>query len=74
MLSTHLIDGWPTCSSSVMVVDQGRVVIDAEAEDVRGTAYTVVGPVRPVAEALSGGGARSWHAEDVGAYASATVA
>ena len=57
-----------------MGVDHGRVVIDAEAEGARGAACTVVGPVRPVAEALSGGGARSWHADDVGAYASATVA
>lgn len=55
----------------VVVVDHGRVVIDAEAEDVRGTAYTVVGPVGPVAEFV---GRREVVArQDAGAYASATV-
>ena len=44
---------------------------DAEAEDIRGTAYTVVGPVGPVAEFV---GRREVVArQDVGAYASATV-
>jgi ABC-2 type transport system ATP-binding protein len=71
VLSTHLIDEVANLLERVVVVDHGRVVIDAEAEDVRGTAYTVVGPVGPVAEFV---GRREVVArQDVGAYASATV-
>ena len=71
VLSTHLIDEVADLLERVVVVDHGRVVIDAEADDVRGTAYTVVGPVGPVAEFV---GRREVVArQDVGAYASATV-
>jgi len=71
VLSTHLIDEVANLLERVVVVDHGRVVIDAEAEDVRGTAYTVVGPVGPVAEFV---GRREVVArQDAGAYASATV-
>jgi len=55
----------------VVVVGHGRVVIDAEAEDVRGTAYTVVGPTGTVAQFV---GRREVVArQDAGAYSSATV-
>ncbi len=71
VLSTHLIDEVANLLERVVVVDRGRVVIDAEADEVRGTAYTVVGPAGPVAQFV---GRREVVArQDVGAYASATV-
>ena len=71
VLSTHLIDEVANLLERVVVVDRGRVVLDAEAEEVRGTAYTVVGPAGPVAEFV---GRREVIARQaVGAYASATV-
>ena len=71
VLSTHLIDEVANLLERVVVVDHGRVVIDAEAEDVRGTAYTVVGPAGTVAQFV---GRREVMArQDAGTYASATV-
>ena len=71
VLSTHLIDEVANLLERVVVVDHGRVVIDAEAEDVRGTAYTVVGPAGTVAQFV---GRREVVArQDAGAYSSATV-
>jgi ABC-2 type transport system ATP-binding protein len=71
VLSTHLIDEVADLLERVVVVDHGRVVIDAEAQDVRGTAYTVVGPAGPVAQFV---GRREVVARQaVGAYASATL-
>ncbi len=71
VLSTHLIDEVANLLERVVVVDHGRVVIDAESEDVRGTAYTVMGPAGPVAQFV---GRREVVARQaVGAYASATV-
>jgi len=71
VLSTHLIDEVANLLERVVVVDHGRVVIDAESDEVRGTAYTVVGPAGPVAEFVS---RREVVArQDVGVYSSATV-
>lgn len=71
VLSTHYIDEVANLLERVVVVDRGRVVLDAEADDVRGTAFTVVGPAGPVAEFV---GHREVVArQDAGAYASATV-
>src|SRR6478735_1619217 len=71
VLSTHLIDEVANLLERVVVVDHGRVVIAAEAEDVRGTAYTVVGPAGTVAQFV---GRREVMArQDAGTYASATV-
>ena len=71
VLSTHLIDEVANLLERVVVVDHGRVVIDAEADEVRGTAFTVVGRAGPVAEFV---GRREVVAHQaVGAYATATV-
>ena len=71
VLSTHLIDEVANLLERVVVVDHGRVVIDAEADEVRGSAFTVVGPAGPVAEFV---GRREVVAhQSVGSYASATV-
>ena len=48
VLSTHLIDEVSDLIEHVVLIDQGRVLIDAGADDLRGRAVTVTGPVEPV--------------------------
>ncbi len=48
MLSTHLIDEVSELIEHVLVVDRGRLVIDEEAELLRGRAITVSGPTELV--------------------------
>ncbi|RWZ59692.1 ABC transporter ATP-binding protein [Labedella populi] len=43
VLSTHLIDEVSNLIEHVVLVDRGRILIDADAEEVRGSATTVVG-------------------------------
>ncbi|MFV0286155.1 MAG: ABC transporter ATP-binding protein, partial [Demequina sp.] len=43
LLSTHLIDEAAALLQRVLVIDKGRLVIDADAEDLRGSATTLVG-------------------------------
>jgi ABC-2 type transport system ATP-binding protein len=40
LLSTHLIDEMADLREHVVILDHGRVVVDAPADDVRGTAVT----------------------------------
>ena len=40
LLSTHLIDEMADLLEHVVILDRGRVVVDAPADDVRGTAVT----------------------------------
>ena len=44
LLSTHLIDEAADLLERVVMIDRGRVVLDAAADDVRGSATTVSGP------------------------------
>ena len=44
ILSTHLIDEISRLLEHLLVIDQGRLVLDEEAEALRGRAFTVVGP------------------------------
>jgi ABC-2 type transport system ATP-binding protein len=43
VLSTHLIDEVSNLLEHVLVIDDGRILIDQDAEQLRGTAATVVG-------------------------------
>ena len=54
------------------MLDRGRVVLDAPADDVRGTAMTVSGPATAVEDFVAGRAA--WHRQRLGARASVTVA
>ncbi len=71
ILSTHLIDEVSNLLEHVLVIDQGRIIIDADAEDVRGSATTVVG-TRTAVDAFI---ARRevLHREGIGGLASVTV-
>src|SRR5581483_8390969 len=44
IISTHLIDEVSRLLEHILVIDQGRLVLDEEAETLRGRAFTVVGP------------------------------
>lgn len=52
VLSTHLIDEVSDLLEHVVLIDKGRVVIDEEAENLRGSAVLVTGPT-PVVEAFA---------------------
>jgi len=48
ILSTHLIDDISRLLEHIFVIDQGRLVLDEEAEALRGRAFAVVGPAARV--------------------------
>ena len=50
VLSTHLIDEVSNLLEHVLVIDNGRILIDDSAENLRGTATTVVGTASAVEE------------------------
>ena len=72
VLSTHLIDEAADMLERVVMLDRGRVVLDAPADDVRGTTVTVSGPATAVDEFVAGRAV--WHRQQLGARASVTVA
>lgn len=72
VMSTHLIDEASQLLEHVLVIDQGRIVIDAAAEDLRGSAVTVVGRAVDVEAFLAG--REVLRRDRVGGLASATVA
>src|SRR5580704_2514003 len=72
VLSTHLIDEAADLLEHVIMLDGGRVVLDAPADDVRGTTVTVSGPASAVEEFVAG--RPVWHWQRLGSRASVTVA
>src|SRR5262245_6895425 len=44
VLSTHLIDEVANLLEHVILIDQGRILLDSDADEVRGSATTVAGP------------------------------
>jgi ABC-2 type transport system ATP-binding protein len=71
ILSTHLIDEVSNLLEHVLVIDSGRIIIDEEAEDLRGSATTVVGPKSTVESFV--GAHEVLHREGVGGFSSVTV-
>jgi len=71
VLSTHLIDEVSNLLEHVIVIDEGRILIDSDADDLRGSATTVAGTTSAV-DAFT---ARRdvLHREQLGGLASATV-
>ena len=72
VLSTHLIDEIADALEHVVVLDGGRVVLDAPADDVRGTASTISGPSAAVEEYVAG--RPVLHRTSVGSRAAVTIA
>ena len=54
VLSTHLIDEAAGLLERVIVIDRGRIVLTADADDLRGVATAVSGPVLGVDEFTAG--------------------
>jgi ABC-2 type transport system ATP-binding protein len=72
ILSTHLIDEVSNLLEHVLVIDQGRILIDEDAESLRGSATTIVGTRAAVDSFV---GARSiLHRDNIGGLTSVTVA
>ena len=71
VLSTHLIDEMADLLEHVVMLDQGRVALDAPAEEIRGRAMTVSGPATAVDEFVAGGPV--WHRQRIASRASVVV-
>ncbi|OAB26071.1 ABC transporter ATP-binding protein [Paenibacillus macquariensis subsp. defensor] len=54
ILSTHLIDEVSQMLEHVMVIDNGKLIIDEDADELRGLAFTVVGPATSVESFIVG--------------------
>ena len=68
LLSTHLIDEAAALFERVVVIDQGRVVLEAAADGLRGVATTVSGPVLAVQDFTAG--RPVWNQRRLGSQAS----
>jgi ABC-2 type transport system ATP-binding protein len=71
VLSTHLIDEVADLLEKVVVIDHGRIVLDAAADDVRGSAATVSGPPAAVKEFVAG--RPNWDGRTIATQESAVV-
>ncbi|SEI55456.1 ABC-2 type transport system ATP-binding protein [Arthrobacter sp. yr096] len=71
ILSSHLIDEVANLLEHVVVIDRGRIIMDADAEDIRGSAVTVSGSAEKVDAFLAG--RKILHRETLGSLASVTV-
>ncbi|MGH3236448.1 MAG: ABC transporter ATP-binding protein [Streptosporangiaceae bacterium] len=71
LLSTHLIDETAGLLERVMVMARGRIVLEAAADDLRGAATRVSGPVLAVDEFRAGHPV--WDSRRMGSQASAVI-
>ncbi|HTL41157.1 MAG TPA: ABC transporter ATP-binding protein [Pseudolysinimonas sp.] len=71
VLSTHLIDEVSNLLEHVLVIDEGRILIDSDADTLRGAATTIAGTASAV-DAFTRG-REVLHRESIGGLASATV-
>jgi ABC-2 type transport system ATP-binding protein len=71
LLSTHLIDEAADLLERVVLIDHGRIVLDASADDVRGSATTVSGPIAAVEEFVAG--RRTWDRRAMTSHESVVV-
>jgi ABC-2 type transport system ATP-binding protein len=71
VLPTHLIDEAAALFEDVIVIDRGRVVLDAAADELRGVATRVSGPCLAV-DALAGG-RPVWERRRLGSQASVVM-
>ncbi|KZZ86168.1 ABC transporter ATP-binding protein [Bacillus sp. SJS] len=71
ILSTHLIDEVSKILEHVLVIDHGKLIMNEEADAIRGRAYTVVGPSMKAAEFTKG--KNILKSEAIGGLVSVTV-
>ncbi len=72
LLSTHLVDEAAGLLEQVVVIDRGRVVLNASADEVRGSATRVSGPTIAVSEFIDG--RTVWDRRRIGSRESVVVA
>ena len=72
LLSTHLIDEVANLLEHVIVIDHGRVVVDAPADELRGRALTVSGRTAAVDEFVVN--RRVLNRQGIGGLSTATIA
>jgi ABC-2 type transport system ATP-binding protein len=72
LLSTHLIDEAAGLLERVVAIDRGRIVLDAAADDLRGSATGVSGPAIAVEEFVAG--RPVWDRRRIASQASVVVA
>ena len=72
LLSTHLIDEAAGLMERVLVIDHGAIVLNAAADEVRGSATSISGPAIAVAEFTAG--RTVWDRRRIGSQESAVVA
>ena len=72
ILSTHLIDEVSDLLEHVLVIDEGKLLVDSPADELRGSATTVVGGREAVEKFL--GRREVLHRDGIGGLVSATVA
>lgn len=71
VLSTHLIDEVSRILEHIIVIDNGRLIINEDADALRGRAFNVVGPAAKVDSFAAG--KETIHRETFGGFVSATV-
>lgn len=71
VVSTHLIDEAADMLERVLVIGGGHILLDAQADELRGSATAVSGPATAVAEFIAD--RRTWDHRTVGAFATATI-
>ncbi|MGV8882189.1 MAG: ABC transporter ATP-binding protein [Rhodoglobus sp.] len=72
ILSTHLIDEVANLLEHVIVIDEGRIIIDQDADSLRSSATTLVGTAKAVDAFVTG--REIMHRDGIGGLASVTVA
>lgn len=71
LMSTHLIDEVADLLDHVIVIDAGKIIIDSEADALRGTAVTLAGKHRAVEAFSAGRDVLKW--DSLGGLASVTI-
>jgi ABC-2 type transport system ATP-binding protein len=72
VVSTHLIDEVADLLERVLIIDRGKIVLDAAADDVRGSATTVSGPAAAVEEFIDG--RRTWERRRIASQETVVIA
>jgi len=73
ILSTHLIDEVANLLEHVVVIDQGRIILDAPAEELRGRAASIVGQKPEVEAFLARHRLEPLHRDELGSTVSVLV-
>ncbi|MFT2817741.1 ABC transporter ATP-binding protein [Leifsonia sp. A12D58] len=71
ILSTHLIDEVSNLLEHVLLIDEGRILLDQDADELRGSASTVVGRAADVDAFVAG--RTVLHRDGIGGLASVTI-